>query len=87
MHGRIDLLLEVGAGWILLDHKSNPAPRNRWGEIAAEHGGQLSVYADALARVTGRSVTEAWIVLPVAGGAIQIAPVDHGVSGGEIRQQ
>ena len=72
MHGRIDLLLEVAGGWVLLDHKANPGPRDRWDHIATEHGGQLSLYADALVRATGRSVTEAWIVLPVAAGAIQI---------------
>ncbi len=72
MHGRIDLLLDVAGGWVLLDHKANPAPRDRWDQVAMEHGGQLSVYADALVRATGRSVTEAWIVLPVAAGAIQI---------------
>jgi hypothetical protein len=33
----------------------------------------MSVYADALTRATGRSVTETWIVLPVAAGAVQIA--------------
>jgi len=72
MHGRIDLLLETKGGWVLLDHKANPAPRDRWDQVAAEHGGQLSVYADALVRATGRSVTEAWIILPIAAGAIQI---------------
>jgi hypothetical protein len=72
MHGRIDLLLEVADGWVLLDHKANPAPRDRWDQIAMEHGGQLSVYADALVRATGRPIMETWIVLPVAAGAIQI---------------
>ena len=72
MHGRIDLLLETKNGWVLLDHKANPAPRDRWDQVAQEHGGQLSVYADALARATGRSVAEAWIVLPVGAGAIQV---------------
>ena len=72
MHGRIDLLLEVADGWVLLDHKANPAPRDRWDQIAMEHGGQLSLYADALVRATSRPVTETWIVLPVAAGAIQI---------------
>lgn len=72
MQGRIDLLLEDDGGWVLLDHKANPAPRDRWEHIATEHGGQLSVYADALVRATGRSVMEAWIVLPVSAGAIQI---------------
>ena len=37
-----------------------------------EHGGQLSLYADALVLATGRPVTENWIVLPVATRAIQI---------------
>ncbi len=72
MHGRIDLLLEVPEGWVLLDHKANPAPKDKWSEVATEHGGQLSVYAEALVRATGRSVTELWIVLPVAAGAIQV---------------
>jgi len=72
MHGRIDLLLEVTGGLVILDHKANPAPRDRWNQVATEHGGQLSIYADALVRATGRSVTEVWIVLPVAAGAIQI---------------
>jgi ATP-dependent exoDNAse (exonuclease V) beta subunit len=76
MHGRIDLLLETKDGWVLLDHKANPAPRDRWDQVADEHGGQLSVYADALARATGRSVVEAWIVLPVAAGAIQVTARD-----------
>jgi ATP-dependent helicase/nuclease subunit A len=55
---------------LLLDHKANPAPRDRWDQLVQEHGGQLSGYADALARATGRSVAKAWIVLPVAAGAI-----------------
>jgi hypothetical protein len=72
MHGRIDLLLEVADGWVLLDHKANPAPRDKWDQVAMEHAGQLSLYADALVRATGRPVTETWIVLPIAAGAIQI---------------
>jgi hypothetical protein len=45
----------------------------RWDQVAVDHGGQLSVYADALARATGRSVAETWIILPVAAGAVRIA--------------
>ena len=72
MHGQIDLLLEVDGGWVLIDHKANPAPRDRWEQVVTEHSGQLSIYADALVCATGRSVTETWIVLPVAAGAVQI---------------
>ncbi len=73
MHGRIDLLLETQEGWVLLDHKANPAPRDRWDQVAAENGGQLSIYADALTRATRRPVAESWLVLPVAAGAMRIA--------------
>lgn len=73
MHGRIDLLLETDEGWVLIDHKANPAPRDRWDQVAVDHGGQLSIYADALARATGRSVAETWIVLPVAAAVIRVS--------------
>ncbi len=72
LHGRIDLLLETQKGWVLIDHKANPAPRARWEQVATEHGGQLSVYADALARTTGHPVEEVWLVLPVAAGAMRV---------------
>ena len=58
MQGRIDLLLEVEGAWILIDHKSNPAPRERWNEVAAEHAGQLFMYAAALEHGTARPVKE-----------------------------
>jgi hypothetical protein len=73
MQGRIDLLLETEDGWILIDHKSNPAPRDRWGEVAGEHAGQLFMYAAALEHVTARPVREIWILLAIAGGAIRIS--------------
>lgn len=73
VQGRIDLLLDLPEGWVLLDHKANPAAPHRWGQLAQEHGGQLALYADALARATGRAVSESWLVLPVAAGAIQVA--------------
>lgn len=73
LQGRIDLLLEVPDGWVVLDYKANPAPRDRWSEVAAEHSGQLTHYADAMERATGRSVTETWVVLPVSGGAVRVA--------------
>ena len=73
MQGRIDLLLDGLDGWVVFDHKANPASRDKWNEVATEHCGQLSMYANALVRTTGRSVKEAWIVLPVAAGAVRIS--------------
>jgi ATP-dependent helicase/nuclease subunit A len=72
IRGRIDLLVDTGDGWVLIDHKSNPAPRARWGTVAAEHGGQLALYARALEVATGRPVKEAWVALVVAGGVVRL---------------
>ncbi|NUP87094.1 MAG: UvrD-helicase domain-containing protein [Burkholderiaceae bacterium] len=72
LNGRIDLLLETATGWVLIDHKSSPLPVERWETLAAEHGPQLSSYAQALERVTGRAVQEAWLFLPVAGGGLAL---------------
>lgn len=70
--GRIDLLIELPDGWILIDHKASPSPTSQWPQLANEHGGQLAVYGEALSLVTGRTVRESWLVLPVAGGAIRL---------------
>lgn len=70
--GRIDPLLEVPDGWVVLDNKANPASRGKWDEVATEHSGQLSKFVDALTRATGRSVTETWLMLPVTAGAVRI---------------
>jgi ATP-dependent exoDNAse (exonuclease V) beta subunit len=72
LNGRIDLLLEATTGWVLIDHKSSPLPAERWEMLAAEHGPQLSSYARALERATGRAVQEAWLFLPVAGGGLAL---------------
>ena len=72
LHGRIDLLIDVGTSWVLLDHKSNPGGRQRWEQLATDFGGQLTAYSEAVTRATGKNVTETWLVLPVAGGAVRV---------------
>ena len=73
LNGRIDLLLETPAGWVLIDHKASPFGPDRWDRLAAEHGGQVFSYADAVHRATGREVSECWLYLPVAGGGVKLA--------------
>ena len=73
--GRIDLLLETDAGWILIDHKSSPQGSSHWPELAAEHGGQLDAYAKAVELASGRPVLERWLYLPVAAGALRVEAV------------
>ena len=72
LNGRIDLLLESNDGWVLIDHKSNPAPETHWGRLAEEHAGQLEAYAEAIEVASARPVIAAWLFLPVAAGAIQV---------------
>lgn len=78
LDGRIDLLLETAKGWIVVDHKSSLLPPERWVELAAAHGPQLSCYADALAQVTGRPVHQIWLFLPVAGGMLRLTQRPQG---------
>ena len=72
LNGRIDLLLETATGWVLIEHKSSPSPAERWETLAAAHGPQLSSYAQALEKATGRAVRAAWLFLPVAGGGVSL---------------
>jgi ATP-dependent exoDNAse (exonuclease V) beta subunit len=70
--GRIDLLLRTGDGWVLVDHKSTSQSPQQAAELAAQHGGQLAAYRDAIEAVTHLPVKETWLVLPVAGAAIRV---------------
>lgn len=72
INGRVDLILDVGDHWVLLDHKSNPGARSSWPELANTYGGQQLAYQTAIEMATGKPVKEIWLVLPVAGGAIRI---------------
>jgi ATP-dependent exoDNAse (exonuclease V) beta subunit len=72
MQGRIDLLLKVNGGWILIDHKSNPAGSVHWDAIAQEYAGQLAAYKDAVERASGEKVLENWLYFPVAAGAVSV---------------
>jgi len=72
LNGRIDLLVDAGSHWVLIDHKSNPGARASWQELANTHGGQLLSYQAAIEKATGKPVKEIWLALPIAAGAIRI---------------
>ncbi|CAE6723244.1 UvrD-helicase domain-containing protein [Candidatus Nitrotoga fabula] len=72
LNGRIDLLLELEEGWILIDHKSSQLASDHWTNLAKDYSGQLEGYADAILRASGKPVLESWLYLPVAGGAVRI---------------
>jgi ATP-dependent exoDNAse (exonuclease V) beta subunit len=72
LNGRLDLLLDVGDGWILIDHKSSQLSADHWGQLGNEYGAQLAAYARAIESATSRHVKETWLFLPVAGGAVRL---------------
>lgn len=72
LNGRIDLLLDCGEYWILIDHKSNPGPRSGWPALADKHGGQLLSYKLAVEQATSKPVREMWLIFAVSGGGIRI---------------
>ena len=72
LNGRIDLLLETGAGWVLIDHKSTRLAPDHWATLVVDHGPQLASYAQAVEAASGKPVLQTWLFLPVAGGAVRV---------------
>lgn len=73
--GQIDLLVDTGAGWVLIDHKADPRSTGGDDRLAKAHGSQLDVYAEAIVEATGQQVIEQWLFLPVAALAARIGIV------------
>lgn len=67
VEGRIDLLLDTGDGFILLDHKSFPGRFEQWPAKAASFRPQMDLYAEILAAATGKAVQAKLIHMPIVG--------------------
>ena len=74
--GRIDLLLDDGGDFAIIDHKSFPGSMELDIERLRAFGGQLSLYSRALLRGAGRSCGEYWIHQPVAGVMVRVELAD-----------
>ncbi len=70
--GWIDVLVETADGWVIIDHKSSPRPRNEWRTEALAHSGQLATYRSMIA-AGGHVVPETWIHFPVTGGMLRVS--------------
>lgn len=70
--GAIDLVVETSEGWIVIDHKSNPQPKEKWTEIAQEHSGQLQAYREVLESLSGKPVLETLIHFSVSGALVSV---------------
>jgi ATP-dependent exoDNAse (exonuclease V) beta subunit len=72
LRGVADLVLELEAGLVVLDHKSFPGNRGQAVTRAAEYAGQLAAYARALKASTGKEILATYIHLPVSGLAVEV---------------
>ncbi|WP_152971298.1 PD-(D/E)XK nuclease family protein, partial [Rhizobium ecuadorense] len=61
LKGRIDMLVETGIDFAIIDHKSFPGRFELWEERAVGHAPQLAAYAGAVESITGRRCSELWI--------------------------
>ena len=67
----MDVLAETPHGWLVIDHKSSPAPKSTWPDEALRYAGQLGAYRDALLGA-GRDVAGCFIHFAVTGGLVQM---------------
>jgi ATP-dependent helicase/nuclease subunit A len=62
VRGRIDLMVDDGNGWAIVDYKTDRVEGEQLLERAGSYAGQLQLYAEAIERVTSRPVTSATLV-------------------------
>jgi ATP-dependent exoDNAse (exonuclease V) beta subunit len=70
--GRLDLLIDLGDGYAIIDHKSFPGSMAMDQDRLRAFAGQVRLYADALVRITGRTRFEYWVHQPVVGAITRI---------------
>jgi ATP-dependent exoDNAse (exonuclease V) beta subunit len=59
LHGRLDLVFREPEGWVIVDYKTDPIPREGVGSLVAHYRDQVALYAEAWERITGEPVHEA----------------------------
>lgn len=65
--GRIDLLIDDGNSFVVIDHKSFPGSMALDESRLRSFAGQVALYSRAIEEVTGRLCREFWVHQPVAG--------------------
>jgi ATP-dependent exoDNAse (exonuclease V) beta subunit len=71
--GRIDLLIDDGDSFAVIDHKSFPGAMALDDERLKAFGGQVDLYARALRQSAARECRDYWIHQPIAGLMIKVA--------------
>jgi ATP-dependent exoDNAse (exonuclease V) beta subunit len=70
--GRLDLLIETDAGYIIIDHKSFPGKFDEWVARAQSHKPQLDVYKQVVEQATSRPVLQILIHMPIVASIISL---------------
>ena len=65
--GWIDVLIETGDGWVIVDHKFTAQPESKLENEALKYSGQIMAYKQAVEAATSKEVTSCWINFPLAG--------------------
>ena len=72
MNGWIDVLVDTGEGWIIIDHKSFPGRKSEWDQKALSYSGQFEAYRSAVMQATKRPVISQWVHFSVGGGLVEL---------------
>jgi ATP-dependent exoDNAse (exonuclease V) beta subunit len=70
VRGQMDLVLEVDAGFVIVDHKTYVT--DEVSALASTFAGQLRAYASALSAATSRPVIETLVHLPLSGVLVPV---------------
>ena len=71
--GRLDLLIETDAGYIIIDHKSFPGRFEEWIARAQSHKPQLDIYKQVVEQATSRPVLQILIHMPIVASIVTLA--------------
>ena len=72
LSGRVDLVIELPDGFVLVDHKSFPGALALDEERLRAFGGQTRAYARALEAALGKPCVAVWAHQPVVGVAVRV---------------
>ena len=79
--GEADLVLELDAGLVVIDHKAFPGDAQERDRRARAHAGQLAAYRAALEQATGRAVLSTHIHFPLRGELVEVRVGGLGLAG------
>ncbi|MDB6029193.1 MAG: hypothetical protein JWM68_5416, partial [Verrucomicrobiales bacterium] len=69
--GFIDLLLETGDGWVVIDYKLYLGSKSNWEAKALSYSGQLDCYRQALTSMNMKTES-LWIYFALGGGLVRV---------------